>query len=243
MVPERSEMAESDRLNHVADWFSTTQPGFDNRLTIYSAMSLEPFFRGSRALEVGAADGQMTEILLRSFAELTVVEGSETYCKTLHKKFGSQIQLYCALIESFDIEKKFDTILLAHILEHVEDPIYVLTHMGKFLADNGRILIAVPNANSFHRLVAVKMGLLNTPDQFSERDKKLGHRRIYTMESLLNDIRIAGFKTDATGGIFFKPLTNKQIEDVWTDQMMDGFYELGKDFPGYAAEIFAVCHR
>jgi hypothetical protein len=43
------------------------------------------------------------------------------------------------------------------------------------------------------------------------------------------------------GGVFFKPLTNQQIQDHWTEEMIQGFYELGKDFPEYAAELYAVC--
>lgn len=33
----------------------------------------------------------------------------------------------------------------------------------------------------------------------------------------------------------------KQIQGYWTEEMVYGFYELGKDFPGNAAELYAVC--
>jgi hypothetical protein len=66
-------------LDEVAQWFSTVEPGFDNRLTMYSAKSLSPYFYGSRALEIGAADGQMTQIwaalsIVRHFAKSLGVE-------------------------------------------------------------------------------------------------------------------------------------------------------------------------
>jgi hypothetical protein len=69
----------------------------------------------------------------------------------------------------------------------------------------------------------------------------LGHRRVYTMDGLKADIRSAGIEIVATGGIFLKPLANQQIEASWTEPMMDGFYELGKEFAEYAGEIYAVC--
>jgi hypothetical protein len=45
------------------------------------------------------------------------------------------------------------------------------------------------------------------------------------------------------GGVFFKPLSNGQIEEHWSKEMIQGFYELGKDFPGLSAEIYAVCAK
>ena len=45
------------------------------------------------------------------------------------------------------------------------------------------------------------------------------------------------------GGVFLKPLTNSQIEKWWTEEMMDAFYELGKEYPEIAAEIYAVCEK
>jgi hypothetical protein len=43
------------------------------------------------------------------------------------------------------------------------------------------------------------------------------------------------------GGVYFKPLSNQQIQDHWDERMLEGFYELGKDFPENAADIFAIC--
>jgi 2-polyprenyl-3-methyl-5-hydroxy-6-metoxy-1,4-benzoquinol methylase len=228
-------------LDDVAQWFSTVKPGVDNRLTIYSAKSLSPFFYGSRALEIGAADGQMTQILTEHFHRLVVVEGSHIYCESLRQKFGSRVEIVCTLVEEFETLEEFDTILLAHILEHLEDPVRVMLRVSRWLAHDGRVLIAVPNAHSIHRLVAVKMGILRKPDEFSVRDQELGHKRVYTLESLGAHISSAGLEVEAMGGIFFKPLTNTQMGKWFTEQMLDGFYELGKDFPEYAAEIYAVC--
>ena len=232
---------EHETLERVAQWFSTAKPGFDNKLTIYSARSLQPYFQGTAALEVGAADGQMTEYLLQSFPRLVVVEGSVTYCETLRERFGSELEVHNVLIEAFEPAEQFDTILLAHILEHVEDPIAIIARVSQWLAPGGRVLIAVPNANSFHRLLGVKMGFLSRPDTFSERDSMLGHRRVYSLDRLVADIEQAGLEVETTGGIFFKPLSNRQIEEWFSEEMMEGFYELGKDFPQHAAEIYAVC--
>ena len=51
----------------------------------------------------------------------------------------------------------------------------------------------------------------------------------------------SGLKVLEMGGVYFKPLSNAQIQENWTEEMIKGFYELGKDFPDFAAEIYAVC--
>src|SRR5262249_46359339 len=153
---------------------------------------------------------------LESFERIVVVEGSPTYAGKLRRRFadaGERVAVHCALFEEFETDQRFDTIVMAHILEHVDDPVLVMPRAKRWLAQGGRVLMVVRNAQSLHRLVAVKMGLLKRPDEFSERDLMLGHRRVYTPQWFHADIRSAGLEIVAAGGIFLKPLTNKQIED------------------------------
>ena len=129
---------------------------------------------------------------------------------------------------------------MEHILEHVDRPVEILNLAKKWLEDDGVILLGVPNALSFHRLAAVKMGLLKTPYELNERDFQVGHQRVYCSDTLLDDIQKTGLKVHKIGGIFFKPLSNNQIDSHWNEEMIKGFYELGKDFPNHCAEIYAV---
>lgn len=117
----------------------------------------------------------------------------------------------------------------------------LLARAKQWLYPGGVIPLGVPNGHSIHRLVVVKMGLLRDPCDLSARDHALGHRRVSTPETLRRDIESAGLRVDEMGGVFFKPLSNGQIEDQWTEEMIQGFIELGRDFPAHAAEIYAVC--
>ena len=101
--------------------------------------------------------------------------------------------------------------------------------------------MGVPNGNSIHRLAAVKMGLLDNTCQLNSRDLALGHRRVYTPQTFRVDIEKSGLKVLEIGGVYLKPLSNGQIQEHWSEEMIQGFYELGKDFPELAAEIFVVC--
>ena len=135
---------------------------------------------------------------------------------------------------------EFDTIVMEHILEHVENPVDLLRRARTWLAPGGRMLLGVPNAHSIHRLAAVKMGMLKAPTDLNDRDHALGHRRVYTQAAFRNDVQAANLTILESGGVFFKPLSNKQIQDHWDERMLQGFYELGKQFPDNAAELYLI---
>tara|TARA_R110002012_G_scaffold321984_1_gene553081 strand:- start:23862 stop:24128 length:267 start_codon:yes stop_codon:yes gene_type:complete len=85
------------------------------------------------------------------------------------------------------------------------------------------------------------MGLLNSIYELNSRDHELGHYRVYDMDTLKSHVTEAGFKVKETGGIFLKPVSNEQIEQHWTKEMIEGFYKAGQHFQENCAEIFLVC--
>ena len=44
----------------------------------------------------------------------------------------------------FQTDTKFDLISMFHVLEHLENPVRDLSHLGKFLKSNGKLVIEVP---------------------------------------------------------------------------------------------------
>lgn len=235
---------EQSRLESVSRWYSSEYgSSFFARLFYYRFKSLQPHFVGSTCLELGSADGQMTRRLLEVFQNVTSVEGSPSFCDKLRIDLGEfpSFRIECALFEEYEPDRVFDTIVASHVLEHIKDPVCILKKIKDWLFPDGVLLVLVPNAFSFHRLVAVKMGLLERAEQLNDLDIRLGHRRVYTKAHLVNHLESAGWEICLTGGLLFKALSNQQIEQWFTEQMLDGFYELGKDFPDYAAEIYAVC--
>ena len=230
---------ELERIESCADWYRNEQLGFDKRLIAYRFESIRPYFVGRQALELGCAEGEMTALLRHAFETVTAVDGVQGLLDIMPN--WENVVKVCSLFEAFETDLRYDTIVMEHILEHIEDPADLLQRVTKWLASSGRILIGVPNANSIHRLAATKMHLLARPDELNERDMALGHRRVYTPELLVEHVVASGLVVERLGGVFLKPLSTRQIDETWTPTMMDGFFELGKDFPEICAEIFVVC--
>lgn len=232
-------MDEHRQLEERAAWYLQNQLDFDKKLIRFRYQSLRPWFTGRSCLELGPAEGVMTERLVEDFERVTVVEAARDLTDAIPEH--PRLRKVCSLFEEYVPTEQFDTVVLDHVLEHVEDPFTLLKRASDWVAPAGRLLAGVPNAHSFHRLVAVKMGLLSAPTDLNERDRTLGHRRVYTPETFRRELEAAGLHVMHQGGVFFKPLSNAQIETHWTEEMIEGFYRLGFDFPDQAAELFAVC--
>ena len=195
-----------------------------------------------KVLELGPAEGIGTAELVKHVSKLTVVEGAELFCDEL-KKCYPDITVVHSLFEEYTPTEKFDKIILGHVLEHVENPVEILKLVKSWLSDNGLILTAVPNSHSIHRQAAVLMELLKSENELNETDKHHGHRRVYNTEELKQDFLKAGLHVKEIGGYWLKPISNKQLEESWTKEMMDAFMVLGERYPDIAAEIFLIAEK
>lgn len=213
---------------------------FTNSMTIeYSFEVFKRFIKPGDILELGPAEGLMTKHLVEIDPNLTVIEGSEKFANDLRKNFPS-IRIIHSLFEETVLKQQFDTIILGHVLEHVENPALLLEHIQPWLKKDGVLLCAVPNARSLHRQAAVEMGLISSVFEMSEKDKHHGHLRIYTPETLLSEFLQAGYKVVTRGGYWLKPLSDRQIESSFTPEMLLGFMKLGESYPDISGEIYIV---
>lgn len=229
---------ERSRLDEIAA--ESTYGEGANRATI--AYSFEIFRRHIRPgpiLEMGPAEGHMTGDLAALGQPLTLVEGAAPFCESLRRRFPAATVVN-ALFEDFRPAEGFQTIVLGHVLEHVDDPVDILARARGWLAEGGRIMAAVPNARSIHRQAAVLMGLLPFEETLNEADHRHGHRRVYNPETFRRDFLQAGLKIEVFGGYWLKPLSNAQIERDWNEDLLRAFMAMGERYPDIAGEIYVV---
>jgi len=230
---------EVERVEKSANWYISQQLKFDRQLVEYRYRTMKPYLPDGYGLELGSGDGSMTKYLRKSFKRLTVVDGAQELID--HISEGEDIEKVCCLFEDFKPKHSYDAIIMEHILEHIDNPVELLQRSKEWLAPNGIVVIGVPNALSLHRRVATKMGLLKNPYELNERDHKVGHRRVYDSTILEEHVHSAGLQISQKKGVFVKPVSNQQIEETWTEEMKEGFFQLGEDFPDLSAEISFIC--
>ncbi|MDQ5900850.1 MAG: hypothetical protein QG600_428 [Patescibacteria group bacterium] len=84
--------------------------------------------------------------------------------------------------------EKFDLIICTEVIEHLEDDLKALKVIYKLLKPNGIAIISTPSLNA----PLYKLGLA------TDFDKRVGHLRRYSMESLRKLSKQAGFKIVAS---------------------------------------------
>jgi 2-polyprenyl-3-methyl-5-hydroxy-6-metoxy-1,4-benzoquinol methylase len=229
---------ELTRLADIADQ-SLYAAGANASTVRYSFEIFARYLRGDSILELGAAEGVMTELLAGTGKALTVVEGSSRFCESLRTRFPAA-SIRHSLFEDYEPASSFDNIILGHVLEHVLDPVGILARAHRWLSKDGRIMAAVPNSRSLHRQAAVLMGLLPFEESLNEADMHHGHRRVFNPETFRRCFGEAGFATEIFGGYWLKPVSNKQIETSWNPEMLNAFMKLGERYPDIAGEIYVI---
>jgi len=222
--------------------------GFDfDVMHPYMIKSFEPFFNQGSLLELGSFKGDFTRRLLPYFDDVTCVEASDAAIAEAANKLGDRVKFVNALFENVSLPKRYDNIVLTHVLEHLDNPVLVLKRINReWLAENGRLFLACPNANAPSRQIAVKMGLISHNAAVTPSEAEHGHRRTYTLDTLERDAVAAGLEVVHRSGIFFKALANFQWDrllqtDIISEAYLDGCYKLGQQYPDLCSSLFLMC--
>jgi 2-polyprenyl-3-methyl-5-hydroxy-6-metoxy-1,4-benzoquinol methylase len=211
--------------------------------------SFEPFFKDGSALELGSFKGDFTKRLLPHFKDITCVEASDEAIALAEKQLGNKITFVNSLFETVQLPKKYDNIVLTHVLEHIDDAVGLLKRINnEWLSDTGRFFLVCPNANAPSRQIAVKMGLISHNSAITPAEQEHGHRITYTLDTLERDARAAGLKVVYRTGIFFKALANFQWDrllgtDIISPAYLQGCYDLGQQYPDLCSSIFLMCEK
>jgi len=125
---------------------------------------------GKNILEVGSGDRSFTSQIVRNvrnIERLVSIEPSVTLFELYKYKYHLPAFVSVECIDLFDVTQAshglFDTIILIHVLEHIEKDREALSHLYTLLRPSGKILIEVPAM----------------PSLFSMHDKMLGHYKRY----------------------------------------------------------------
>ena len=216
----------------------------------YMIRSFEQFFRSGSLLELGSYQGQFTRRFLDRFDDITCVEASGAAIEHARRKLGdSDMQFVHSMFETANLPRRYDNIILTHVLEHLDDPVRVLKRVNdEWLAEGGRFFLVCPNANAPSRQIAVNMGLITHNSAVTPAEAAHGHRCTYTLDTLERDAVAAGLKVVHRSGIFFKALANFQWDrllqtDIITKEYLEGCYKLGQHYPDLCSSIFLMCER
>jgi 2-polyprenyl-3-methyl-5-hydroxy-6-metoxy-1,4-benzoquinol methylase len=214
-----------------------SETDFDNILLAYECEVLRPRLQGPNVLEMGCGRGVTTRFLSKLFPTLHVVDASEQCLRLASAGVPASVRFTCSYFEKFEPDSRYNSIVLAHVLEHLDDPIAILERSAQWLQPGGSLHIIVPHADSLHRRVGVAMGLLRKVDALNDRDVSLGHRRVYTRKKLREHVNAAGLKAIHEDFILLKIFSNSQLEPL-DPKLIQALFKLGHEFPDLCADLY-----
>src|SRR5262245_11236321 len=146
--------------------------------------------KSRRILEVGCGPELLIDAAIRArvnFKRWVVIEPVPRYAEQARTFAVAEPRLrvvegYCGYPAADKPARElgpFDVVLVSSLLQEVEDPVVLLQSALVLAAPGAHVLITTPNALSFHRLLAVEMGLMVTPHAFSPRNLRFRQNVVF----------------------------------------------------------------
>lgn len=161
-----------------------------------------------RIIELGYGGGLVANALKSAGRYVIVVEGSKELCERADAKGIPAI--HC-MFENFRAIPNGDCVVASFVLEHVAEPLALLKRIGEWAS---RLIVVVANAESWHRRIAVQMGLQPELTTLSARDHAVGHYKVYTPAAIEAELQESGWRIVERKGIGFKPLHNAALMNL-----------------------------
>jgi SAM-dependent methyltransferase len=135
---------------------------------------------GERCLELGSGHGDLTERFVRPGRRIDATDVSTTFLEILRQKFAAvdDVSVLELDVTGLDARGTYDSIVMANVLEHIEDDADALRRLHEALTPGGRLVVYVP---AFMLL-------------YSRFDREIGHYRRYRRPQLRSLFRDAGFR-------------------------------------------------
>jgi SAM-dependent methyltransferase len=187
------------------------------------------------------------------FEAFTVVEPSARFAENARRLAAADRRV--TIVEGFveDVAGvleggTFDFVVASSLLHEVPDPDRLLRSIRALSGPDTVVHVNVPNVRSFHRLLAVEMGLIDSVFTQSETEARFGRHTRFDLPSLVSVFEADGFAVVDSGTYFIKPFTHEQIEAAVDRGAIDrevvrGLERMGKYLPEMGAEMYVEARR
>lgn len=230
---------ETSDIERSADFYASAvgrvnQSSVVNACARLNAEVLDRWEGGRSALFLGLGEGGLLDLMAERFTRAVAVEASATLVAAARARFGGvpHVSVVQELFERFETApgQRLDCLLGNHVLEHLEDPVSLIRRSRNWLSASGLAIFTVPNATSLHRRIGVAMGLLREVHALGAQDLKVGHRRVYDLDQLVNHVKDGGYEILESGGFNVKLVSQQQMVD-WPPDLHDAIYRVSRGCP------------
>ena len=143
-----------DQTKYAVEWFDPRVDGphfskVDQNYEFLARAGLRP----GRLLDIGAGSGRILARAQQDGWEVEGLELSDYLAEEGSKALGVPVHVMDFLAGDIDPLGQFDVVVLAHVLEHLPDPVHAMERIAALLRPDGHAVLEFPNIESIdHKL-------------------------------------------------------------------------------------------
>lgn len=200
-------------------------------------------------LEIGCGLEPLFQWVNVRYKNYVIVEPGKKFCENALKLAGNTggIKVYNDFFTPSEELKsyKFDMIICSSLLHELEEPTEMVNGIAQICTANSIVHFNVPNANSFHRILATCMKITKNTKELGERNFKLQQHRVFDLDDL-EKLVSEKFEIIESGDFFIKPFTHSQMMQMMElgiigYDTLDGLNQMTDYMPGFGSEIYVNC--
>lgn len=250
-----------DHLNYALKYGSDlSKEGFESYLVHFRRKHLIDIMRSYNSqsiVEIGCG----TEPVFSWYSDckkIQIIERSKEFCELasselirLRKESDKYEKIDIAIrnvsFEScFDLGAQIDFVILSSILHEVDDAELFLKHLKTLLKGDEFVYINVPNANSLHRLLAHRAGIIKDTAEISKRGEFFETKRVFEINELAALVKLCGFDIVDSGTSVLKPFTHAQMDKIFDRNphsnaaILEALFDSDAIVPGLGSEVWMI---
>lgn len=231
------------------------KPGFEDYQVMYrrkKVLEIIEKVRPGKILEIGCGmEPLFTYLKEYSYDKYVIVEPSQEFYNNACKLSEDIDEVIC--INDFFTDKikettvcDFDMIICSSLLHEISNPEKMLSDIKSICSEKTIVHINVPNANSFHRMLAKCMGIIKDEHEMTNRNIVLQQNMVFDKKMLESFVEKVGFNVLESGTYFIKPFSHDQMykmmeAGIINEAVLDGLYNMEKVMPDAGSECFVNC--
>jgi len=204
-------------------------------------------FKHDNILEIGCGLSPLFPDI-KNYQNYTIVEPNKNFCEIIYYCYKTDKNV--TILNGFLEEvvgglghQKFDFIFMSGVLHQVSNPNDFLCVLHNLCGLDTVVHINVPNAHSFHRLLAFEMGYIKEIFERSETNLRLQVKWVFDKDSLYQLVQESGYEVINFGTYMIKPFTNEQMEKmigsgILNEDIIQGLEGMVKYMPDLGSEMF-----
>lgn len=148
--------------------------------------------QSKRVLEIGCADGSFSVYLHNRGYDIEAIDiADDAVGRAVSLGINAKV---CDIEQGLNFQdENFDAVVACEVIEHLYDTDYFIKEIRRVVKSGGYVFLSTPNLASLKNRLRLLFGKYPQYSEYNLGANSAGHIRNYTVETLVSQLRSAGF--------------------------------------------------